>query len=446
MEGIPKRKTLNLPQITIWSERDSPRLRYVLDWLLTERLGLSYKLTQDKAEALEAEYSLSYGWLEEVPSIHRATSLLWEEGIQPHKIFCEEWQGLYTLYFNGDSRCDIQFDMLAGIFYLLTRYEEYLPFQPDRHNRFPASQSILYPVLERPVVDEWVEALRVFLEQVWNISIPQKPLSFQPTYDIDIAWSYKYKGSKRTIGAALQDAVKGDWARVKHRLRVWRGQEEDPYNSFVFLFGLHMMDEVRPIYFVLSALRSSPFDKNISPEHPRMASLIQALANGSDLGLHPSYYSDVRPELLIEEKAMLEHITHQPIILSRQHYIKLRLPETYRALIAAGIEEDFSMGYSTALGFRAGTSHSFLWYDLKDEYSSSLRVHPFAFMDSTAHYDLGLSAEEGFRRLREMAVKLQACGGSLVTIFHNYSLGTDTEWKGWRKEYEQFIRDVKLTA
>jgi hypothetical protein len=381
-----------------------------------------------------------------VPSIHNATSLLWEDGIKPHEVFGEEWQGLYTLYFNKVSPCDIQFDMLAGIFYLLTRYEEYPPFESDKHNRFPAQQSILYPVLERPIIDEWVEALRLFLEQVWNVPLPRSPFSFLPTYDIDIAWSYKYKGWKRALGAAVRDAIKSDWPRLRQRLRVRRGTEDDPYNSFVFLFGLHMMDSLRPIYFVLAALQSSPFDKNISPAHPRMASLIKALSNGSAVGMHPSYYSDVRPELLIEEKAILEHIIHQPVVASRQHFIKLRFPDTYRALIAAGIEEDYSLGYSTTLGFRAGTSYSFLWYDLKDEYCSSLQVHPFAFMDSTAHYDLGLSTEESFDRLRQMAAKLQACGGRLITIMHNYSLGTDAEWQGWRKEYERFLQDLKATG
>jgi len=425
-----------MPLVTVWSEQDSPRLRYVLDWLLRERLGLDYLLTQDKETARQSARGLSYGWIdEETPNIHAATSLLWEEGIKPHQVSGEEWQGLYTLYFNEQSPCDIPFDMLAGIFYLLTRYEEYLPFDPDRHGRFPAEQSILFSQLERPVVDEWVEALRLFLEEVWSIRIPQKAFSFQPTYDIDIAWSYRFKGWKRTLGAALRDAVKMNWTQLRRRLRVLRGSEEDPYNSFIFLFGLHMMDAVRPVYFVLAALQSSAFDKNISPLHPRMAALIKALANGSLLGLHPSYFSNVHPERLMEEKAVLERITHQPILLSRQHFIRLHFPDTYHALIAAGIEEDFSMGYSTHFGFRAGTSHAFLWYDLNEEYCTALRVHPFCFMDSTGHYDLGLSAEEAFHRLRQMAVKLQACGGRLITILHNYSLGADEEWKGWRSEY-----------
>jgi hypothetical protein len=436
---------LSLPQITVWSEHDSPRLRYVLDWLLTERLGFSYQLTHDKSEAENARHAIAYGWLDTVPCIH-ATSLLWEKDIVQQSVYCQEWQGLYTLFFDEASTCDIKFDMLAGIFYLLTRYEEYLPFSPDRHNRFPAAESIIYPVIERPIIDEWIEAFRIFLEQVWDILIPKKPFSFRPTYDIDIAWSYKHKGWKRTIGAALRDIFRMKPLLVKQRLQVWRGAAEDPYNSFVFLFGLHMADEVRPIYFVLAARQSSPFDKNISPEHPRMAALIRALSNGSILGLHPSYYSDVRPELLAEEKAALERITNSPVRVSRQHFIKLRFPQTYRALIAAGIEEDYSMGYSTAFGFRAGTSYSFLWYDLKEAYCTALRIHPFAFMDSTARFDLSLSAGEAFIRLRQVAARLRACGGQLITIMHNYSLGTDAEWKGWRKEYERFVRDAGTTG
>jgi hypothetical protein len=278
------------------------------------------------------------------------------------------------------------------------------------------------------------------------VSIPKREFSFRPTYDIDIAWSYRFKGIKRSLGAALKEVLARDWSNLAKRIRVLRNEADDPYNSFIFLMGQHMMDEVPPVYFILAALQSSPYDKNISPQQPRMAALIHALSEGAVVGLHPSYFSDKKPQLLLQEKAVLERITHKPVTQSRQHYIKLRFPQTYRALLSACIEEDWSMGYSTHFGFRAGTSASFLWYDLQEERVTSLRIHPFAFMDTTARYDLGLSAEDSFQRLRQITVKLQACGGRLVTIFHNFSLGTDPGWAGWRKEYERFLRDIKATG
>ncbi len=434
--------TLELPTIHVYAGKDSPRLRYVLDWLLGERLGLNYRLTHDKKEAESAQHCIAYGFIEGAASIH-ATGLLWETGTRPQAVQTAEWEGLHTLFFDEASPCDIQFDLLAGIFYLLTRYEEYLSFTPDRHNRYPAQQSILFPALERPVVDEWVEAFRQFLEQVWSISIPQKAFSFQPSYDIDIAWSYRFKGFRRTLGAVFKDIAGGRLSRVAERMRVLRGAAKDPFESFVWMLGQHMDDDIRPLYFILAAAKSSPFDKNIAPTHPRMASLIKALDGSGRLGLHPSYYSDVAPEKLTAEQRTLERITGHPVHNSRQHFIKLRLPQTYHTLIAAGITDDWSMGYSTHFGFRAGTSHTFLWYDLEREGATNLRVHPFSFMDSTAHYDLGLSAEEAFARLRAITDSLSSCGGFLVTIMHNYSLGTDAAWTGWATAYKRFLNDVR---
>jgi hypothetical protein len=60
-------------------------------------------------------------------------------------------------------------------------------------------------------------------------------------------------------------------------------------------------------------------------------------------------------------------------------------------------------------------------------------------MDTTGHYDLGLSAEAAFERLYAMTERLIGVKGGLITIFHNFSLGTDPEWAGWRRAYEAFL-------
>ncbi len=436
---------MSLPVVAILSKNDSPRLRYALDWVFKERLGLEYRLTLDADTALAGSPCLAYGWHEHLPSVH-ASTFLWEDDLRPQDISRAEWEGIYALFFEEDGTCDLQFDLFASVFFLLSRYEEYLPFTQDRHGRFPAEQSVIFPVLERPVLDEAVEALRVFLEDVWSIPIPGSAFAFRPTYDIDIAWSFRFKGWWRTLGSSLKDAASRNWKQLNQRIRVRRGLENDPYDSFIWILTQHMESNPKPAYFVLAAKTPSDFDKNINPRHPRMSSLIKALSMGVQVGMHPSYYSDLQPEKMAEEKSTLEGISGHPVSISRQHYIKLRFPGTYKALVAAGITDDYSMGYSTHFGFRAGTGASFQWYDLSEEKVKPLRIHPFAFMDSTGHYDLGLSPEEAFNRLRQIAVKLQACGSTLITIMHNYSLGTDAEWRGWRREYERFLIDVQKTT
>jgi hypothetical protein len=139
----------------------------------------------------------------------------------------------------------------------------------------------------------------------------------------------------------------------------------------------------------------------------------------------------------------LSGISKTTIRLSRQHYIRLKIPDTYYHLIANGIEEDFSMGYGSKLGFRAGTGSSFLWYDLMKEQVTSLRVHPFCFMDTTALYDNHMDAGGAFAELATMADALKKANSTLNTIFHNFSLGTAAEWEGWKNGYEKFLAQMQ---
>ena len=68
-------------------------------------------------------------------------------------------------------------------------------------------------------------------------------------------------------------------------------------------------------------------------------------------------------------------------------------------------------------------------------------------MDSTAHYENGLSADVAFARLEKMAQHLIATNSRLITVFHNFSLGTDAEWKNWARHYARFLEKMaRLTS
>lgn len=426
--------------IPVYSAQTSSRLQYVLDWLFNERLGTGYKLISDEAAVKDLHFFISYGdFFPNALSIP-ALNLLWEQDVKPHTIPLGVCGDIPCLYDVDDNAYSLPFDLFAAAFFLLSRYEEYSGnYTPDKHGRYPATESILYKNgwLRRPLLDEWVGHLVQLMQTQFHQHVQLPEFSFQPTYDIDIAYSYRYKGFRRALGGFLKDLSAAKLQRVKDRALVLLSDKKDPYDSYDFLSGLHKKYELKPRYFILAALRPGPFDKNISPAQPKMQALIKRLAEEGTIGVHPSYNTDKSG--MLYEKEILEQVSGQDINISRQHYIRLMLPHTYRVLINEGITEDYSMGYGTHLGFRAGTGSSFLWYDLLHEAATELRIYPFCFMDTTAHYEEKLKVQEAFEVLRSMKEYLENTGSMLITIFHNFSLGTEEQWSGWAEAYQSFV-------
>jgi hypothetical protein len=276
-------------------------------------------------------------------------------------------------------------------------------------------------------------------ERFPDLHFPASEFRYRLTYDIDIAWSYKYKGFKRNAGAIAKLFFSGKWKSMVHRIRVIRGKRQDPYDAYEWMDDLHRQFNLQPIYFFLVAQQTGKHDKNIDLQNPEFQQLIKGVAAGYTVGLHPSWASGDHQTLLTMEKSWLEKISEQSITASRQHYLRFDLPATYRRLIALGIQDEYSMGYGTINGFRASVATSFLWYDLKNDTKTPLRIHPFCFMDANAYYEEKKSAAEALQEMLQFADVVRSVGGTLITVWHNSFLGIDETFEGWRDAYEHFV-------
>jgi hypothetical protein len=137
-----------------------------------------------------------------------------------------------------------------------------------------------------------------------------------------------------------------------------------------------------------------------------------------------------------DEKDWLEQISELvPIVHSRQHYIHVLMPETYRQLIQLGILHDWSMGYAQDLGYRAGTGLPFLWYDLLEEKTTTLCIHPFSVMDVTLKNYRSMLPEEAKRITFEMKCMCAVIGVPFTFIVHNESLSEKQGWEGWHNVF-----------
>lgn len=168
--------------------------------------------------------------------------------------------------------------------------------------------------------------------------------------------------------------------------------------------------------------------------------LIKDLVDYAVVGLHPSYFTMKDAALLKKEKERLENITNNPVIRSRQHYLRFNLPETYQQLIDLEIEEDHSMGYASRVGFRAGTCTPFYFYDLDFEIQTPLKVFPFALMDTTLNDYMKLTPKQSLGKIRDLKNEVKAVNGTFITLFHNESLSNHLRWRGWRRLYESMIK------
>ena len=369
--------------------------------------------------------------------------LLFETDIKPIKIVCSTQQGC-TIFFQNES--EIGFDALSAAFYLLSRYEEYLPTCNDKYGRYDFENSTAFNnrFLQIPLVDIWLRKIATTL----TLLFPQHPLKkhtfiFQPTYDIDMARSYQYKGWQRNIGGGFIDLMNGNFSKFKERVQVLIRNKKDPFDSFNWLDNLHQQYQLNPIYFFLVAAENSILDKNILSETTVMQSLIQDHARKYLIGIHPSWYSNTSALVLNAEIETLRIISKQKIMRSRQHYLKMELTATYQNLLSFGITEDYTMGYGGAHGFRASTATPFFWFDIFENKTTPLKIFPFCFMEASSIYYLKQTPIQALDQLTSLYQTVQSVEGYFSMIWHNHTVGTSKEFLPWRNMYEQFIKSVQ---
>jgi hypothetical protein len=332
---------------------------------------------------------------------------------------------------------EVPFDPFLAIFQLLSRQEETSgKFPIDAHGRIEGRH--LFAV-SLPLCDMLAAHIGKRLSGIFpNWAPPATHCSFQPTYDVDMAWKYKNKPLLLQAGRFLHDLATLNTARLIERAKVSLGFKKDPFFLFAHLAAQH--DSLKnapgiaqPIFFVQVGDRGR-FDKNTDFRNAAFRKMLRELGKKYEIGLHPSYASFLDIKKTTDEKRRLEDILDKAVLRSRQHYLRLRLPESYELLLEAGIRHDHSMGHADVLGFRAGTSRPFQWYDARRDAPSALWVHPFQAMDVTLKNYLNLNPKSASTELGKMIALTKQYGGTFSTIWHNSSFDP-ADWQGWEHLY-----------
>ena len=416
------------PEITI-------RLRYVAQQFFGRILGLKFTLTTDRSAFLAysgpklayAKQSLGVGlWM-------KSHDLLFDGGIEDYPIGVVEWSGI-PCFFQTAEHEPIACDLLAASFYLLTRYEEYLPHVSDEHGRFPAAQSLgaRHGFLTLPVVDLWAQRLLGLLtEQFGELKAQKNVYQYCSMLNVSASHEFLYRGFLRQISGVLMDILGFKLRRLGYRALVGLGMKRDPYDLYEEVLKAHKkLGQVPKVFFQLA--QYGPFDKNVSPYNRHFQHLIKSVGDYAQIALAASYASFDDPELLLEEKKVLSDIVHRPIDSCKTRYNRLNIPLTYRDMVDAGFTEDYSMGYTHDLGFRAGTCTPFYFYDLYLEMQQPIMVYPFAVQDYALLKEKSMA--DALRKMQAMYDQVHQLGGWMGVIFSMELLGSPQKYD-WKKLY-----------
>ncbi len=421
----------------IYSVNDHPRLRYTLDLIFNQILTGGYTLT-DKVEEF-SNYAGAKIWYAPNPPegalSFMPSGLLHEEGIRKQRLRWEHLKDMPRLHIGSSGR----FDLFASVFFLLSRYEEYIVEKRDRHDRFRLSDSILFANrnYRLPLVNIWVKALGRQLGKGADTR-RFEGIKTESSFDLDFPWKYRYYGWSKHLKGAIRDVLRLKPHHLFKRIGVVLDRVADPFERLDWMVERSLSAGVKPLLFVPVSKSKIYFDRNRNLDMPEYRALIKALLSSVDIGLHPGYTAYCSVAKIFEEKHELQQIVGE-VYRSRMHFLRLRLPDSYRALLGAGITEDYSMGYAEDIGFRAGISTPFYWYDLEREQTTGLLVHPFCIMDQSLKRYLKLDAERAIGYITQIKREIAQSGGVFSFIWHNSSFDGDEGWTGYDKVFENLL-------
>ncbi|MEM0488462.1 MAG: polysaccharide deacetylase family protein [Candidatus Bathyarchaeia archaeon] len=334
-------------------------------------------------------------------------------------------------------------DIAGSIFFMLTRYEELVLSDRDEHGRFPAKASLAYRenFLDRPIVDEYVEILWACIKRLWpNLERKKQMYWVWLSHDVDEPLAIVGRPWHKVFRSVMGDLIKRqsiDLAIQRLVARATGNYERDPYNTFAFIMDLSERYGLKSTFFFKAGCTNPRFDANYSIDNPWVQKLMRTIhERGHEIGLHPSYESYNRYEVMRAEYRKLVQSVEQLGIFqeqwgSRQHFLRWENPITWQILDEVGLDYDATLGFADHVGFRCGTCREFPVFNLRTRQTLRLRERPLIAMDTTllSHRYMKLQAEEVLEQIRALSTTCRDYSGIFSLLWHNTSLAQSVQKK-----------------
>jgi hypothetical protein len=336
-------------------------------------------------------------------------------------------------------------DLLGAAFLMLTRYEEMVRSERDNHERFSAHTSLAHEegLLDRPLVNEWLEVLRSCLRRLWPaLRFRDRRYRLVLTHDVDHAWVAQHIPLWRVVRSLGADVLlrrEPGLAMRRTAAYLTRNTDADPANRFHWIMDCSEDAGVQSTFFFHAHKGNGPYDADYTPRHPWIQRLLRRIhARGHHIGLHTSYDTFRDPERTGGEVDVLRSTCasldiEQPEWGVRQHYLRWENPTTWRNAAECGLDFDSTLSFADHAGFRCGTCYEYPVFDLVQRRPLRLRERPLIAMEGSLLTYQGLSHDEAGRSMLALSDTCRRFAGDFVLLWHNDSLLTRRDRNTYRR-------------
>jgi len=330
----------------------------------------------------------------------------------------------------SENRIQCGIDIFASAFFMLTRWEEIVNPERDRHDRFPGEACVAFKneFLHRPVVNEYVELLWKMLETLgYEGKRKEREFELTLTHDVD---SLSYVSPRSLMGDVLK---RRDLKLAADNLKYLLN---DPHDTYDYLMDISELLGVQSRFYFMSALSNREFDSGNYLKRPYFRSTVKKIRNrGHLIGFHPGYYTFDDARIWRSEKERLEEAAQQDIDEGRQHFLRMDVSRTLGIWEENGMKIDSTLSYSDKEGFRCGTGDKFPVFSCRERVQYKLTERPLVVMDGSLKQYQNYTPEQAIEVLRYYVSIGKKYKSAMTFLFHNSSFALD--WADYKAVYSE---------
>jgi len=428
-----------------------PEIKYTIDCLLSDFLGLTYEIIID---ANQKDFAFFIGKQSlriknhffdsnDITELYRFNRI--PESIDTGEITIgNSVHTINTIYGTTklekrDNQYNLDADIISSTFFMLSRWEEKACRERDNHNRFDEdfALAIKQNFFDKPIVNEYVDLLYSALLSI-GLRQKKKQQQYTPILSHDIDYIKKWKHFSSLINESKKNIKKRQFLRIPLNLGSFFFSKiqliNDPYDNLIWLSEIAKRKGVLSTFYFMSGISNSKYDQvDYDLSSKKMRSIVDKLLdNGCKVGLHPSYESYLSKDVMTKEVRSINLSIDMEIEESRQHYLRIQIPETFRILEDLGINYDSSLLYGKNIGFRNGVCYDFPIFDILERRKMKIIERPLIFMEN---HHLNTDRAIMHLKFKQVIDRVKYFEGSALILWHNSNLDS----KERKRQFLDFI-------